>query len=144
MYRMCEKYLTLPIGQRVRYPESGVDLEELFLFESKRKVQKDRTVSLHGMIYEIDAALVGETVTLRYNPARPGKTIKVCHTNQFVQEAKLVDTYANCFVKRDRPSSNIEEVEPGDDKGRKKVPAKPKHPVGYSKFTKTDKEGANV
>jgi putative transposase len=132
------------IGQRVRYPEPGVDLTDLFLFESKRKVQKDRTVSLHGMVYEIDASLVGETVTLRYNPADQGKIIEVCHNNQFVQEAKLVDTYANCFVKRDRPSSTIEEVEQDQDKHRNKRLQTPKHPVDYSKITKADKEGTNV
>ena len=132
------------IGQRVRYPEPGVDLTDLFLFESKRKVQKDRTVSLHGMVYEIDASLVGETVVLRYNPAEQGKIIEVCHNNQFVQEAKLVDTYANCFVKRDRPSSTIEEVEQNKDKHLNKGLELPKHPVDYSKLTNTDKGGVHV
>ena len=131
------------VGQRVRYPEPGVDLEDLFLFESKRKVQKDRTVSLNGMIYEIDAALVGETVTLRYNPAEQGKCIEICHNNQFVQEAKLVDTYANCFVKRDRPSSTIEEVEQDKETPRKES-KKPTHPVDYSKLTKAKTEAADV
>jgi transposase InsO family protein len=60
------------VGQRVRYPEAGVDLDDLFLFEAKRKVQKDRTVSLNGIVYEVNASLVGETVTLRYNPADQG------------------------------------------------------------------------
>ncbi len=32
-------------------------LDELFLFEEKRKVQKDRTVSLRGVVYEVDASL---------------------------------------------------------------------------------------
>ena len=95
------------------------------------------------MIYEIDAALVGETVTLRYNPAEQGKCIEVCHNNQFVQEAKLVDTYANCFVKRDRPSSTIEEVEQ-DNAPSRKEPKKPTHPVDYSKLTKAEKEAADV
>ncbi len=131
------------IGQRVRYPEPGVDLTDLFLFESKRKVQKDRTVSLNGMIYEIDAALVGETVTLRYNPAEQGKIIEVCHNNQFIQEAKLVDTYANCFVKRDRPSNTIKEVKQNKDKPREKASEPPKHPVNYGKLAK-HKEAANV
>ncbi len=131
------------IGQRVRYPEPGVDLTDLFLFESKRKVQKDRTISLNGMIYEIDASLVGETVTLRYNPAEQGISIEVCHNNQFIQEAKLVDTYANCFVKRDRPSNTIKEIEQNKDKPRKKAPEPPKHPVNYGKLTKTE-EAANV
>lgn len=132
------------IGQRVRYPEPGVDLTDLFLFESKRKVQKDRTVSLHGMVYEIDASLVGETVTLRYNPADQGKIIEVCHNNNFIQEAKLVDTYANCFVKRDRPSSTIEEVEQDKDNSWNKGSEKPRHPVDYSKLTQADKGGPNV
>jgi transposase InsO family protein len=131
------------IGQRVRYPEPGVDLTDLFLFESKRKVQKDRTISLNGMIYEIDASLVGETVTLRYNPAEQGKTIEVCHNNQFIQEAKLVDTYANCFVKRDRPSNTIKEVEQNKDSPKMKAPKPPKHPVNYGKLTK-NKEAVNV
>ncbi len=130
------------VGHRVRYPEPGVDLSDLFLFESKRKVQKDRTVSLNGMVYEIDAALVGETVTLRYNPAAQGKTIEVSHNNQFIQEANLVDIYANCFVKRDRPSSTIKEVE--QDIQREQTSKTPKHPVDYSKLTKADKEEVNV
>src|SRR5690606_11644989 len=33
----------------VRYPEAGLDLDELFLFAAKRRVQKDRTVSLNGV-----------------------------------------------------------------------------------------------
>jgi len=132
------------IGQRVRYPEPGVDLTDLFLFESKRKVQKDRTVSLHGMVYEIDASMVGETVTLRYNPADQGKIIEVCHNNNFIQEAKLVDTYANCFVKRDRPSSTIEEVEQDKDNYWGTGSEKPRHPVDYSKLTKADKGATNV
>ncbi len=69
------------VGQRVSYPEPGADLTDLFLFESKRKVQKNRTVSLNGMVYEIDASLVGATVILRYNPVAQRKTIEVCRNN---------------------------------------------------------------
>jgi len=132
------------VGQRVRYPEPGIDLDDLFLFESKRKVQKDRTISLNGMVYEIDASLVGETVTLRYNPANQGNAIEVCHNSQFVQEAKLVDTYANCFVKRDRPSSTIGEIELDKDKHPGKRTKTPRHPVDYSKITKADEEVSHV
>ena len=35
-------------AQDVRFPEPDLDLDDLFLFEAKRKVQKDRTVSLQG------------------------------------------------------------------------------------------------
>ena len=65
-------------GEAVRFPEPGLDLEDLFLFEAQRKVQKDRTVSLHGVVYEVDAALVGEKVTLRFDPsAAPERPVQV-------------------------------------------------------------------
>ncbi len=95
-------------AQDVRFPEPELDLKELFLFEALRKVQKDRTVSLNGVIYEVDAALVGERVRLRYDPgAAPGHPVQVWHDNAPIQLAKPVDLYANCFVKRQRPSRNL-------------------------------------
>lgn len=93
----------------VRYPEPGLDLDELFLFETKRRVQKDRTVSLNGVVYEVDAALVGETVTLRFDPhAPPGRPVQVVHGERPMPPAKPLDAYANCFVKRNRPSHTLE------------------------------------
>ena len=95
-------------GEAVRFPEPDLDLNDLFLFEAQRKVQKDRTVSLNGMIYEVDAALVGEKVTLRFDPAAaPERAIQVCHKDKPIELAKPVQTYANCFVKRNRPSSTL-------------------------------------
>ena len=64
-------------AQQVRFPEPELDLDALFLFEAIRKVAKDRTVSLNGTLYEVDAALIGERVTLRYDPsAPPGRPIE--------------------------------------------------------------------
>ena len=94
-------------AEAVRFVDSGVDLDDLFLFEAVRKVQKDRTVSLEGAIYEVDAALIGEKVTLRYDPHTAQRSIQVCHEGRFIEQAKQVDLYANCFVKRDRPSSHL-------------------------------------
>ena len=92
-------------GEAVRFPEPGLDLADLFLFEAERKVQKDRTVSLNGVVYEVDAALIGEKVTLRFDPgAPPERPIQVCHQGKCIELARPVQTYANCFVKRDRPS----------------------------------------
>lgn len=92
----------------------GADIADLFLFEQKRRVQKDRTVSLHGVVYEVDAALVGETVTLRFDPARLGRPVQVWHHGRLEHEAKRVDAYANCFVKRDRPSATLSASTPPD------------------------------
>jgi putative transposase len=96
-------------GEAVRFPEPDLNLDDLFLFEAQRKVQKDRTVSLNGVLYEVDAALVGEKVTLRFDPsAAPERPVQVCHQGRFVEQAKPVQTYANCFVKRNRPSWTLD------------------------------------
>ena len=72
----------------------------MFLFEQKRKVHKDRTLSLDGVAYEVDAALVGEMVTVRFDPAKKGAPVDIWHGGRKVQTARVVDAYANCFVKR--------------------------------------------
>lgn len=92
-------------SDEVRLP-SG-DMADLFLFEQKRKVQKDRTVSLDGVLFEVDATLVGETVLLRYDTSRKSKAVQVWHRGERVQIAKPVDAYANCFVRRDRHLSEL-------------------------------------
>ncbi len=96
-------------AEEVRFPEPDLDLEDLFLFEAQRKVQKDRTVSLNGVVYEVDAALVGEKVTLRFDPgAAPERAVQVCHQGKRIELAKPVETYTNCFVKRNRPSRTLD------------------------------------
>jgi putative transposase len=95
------------ICDEVRLPEPGLDLAELFLFEEKRKVARDRTVSLRGALYEVDAILVGQTVTLRFDPTRPERKIEVWHVGRKVGAAKPVDAYANCFVKRDHATKSL-------------------------------------
>lgn len=91
----------------VRLPAS--DPSDLFLFEQKRRVHADRTVSLDGVAYEVDAMLVGETVTLRYDPARPreDRRLQVWHRGKHVQLARRVDVYANCFVRRDHATKTL-------------------------------------
>jgi len=99
------------VSDEVRLPGPDVDLGALFLFEEKRKVHKDRTVSLRGVVYEVDAALVGETVTLRFDPARLGKPVEVWSKGRKVAIARQVDVYANCFVKRDNETRSALRVE---------------------------------
>jgi transposase InsO family protein len=89
------------VSDEVRLPGPDIDLGQLFLFEEKRQVHKDRTVSLRGVVYEVDAVLVGETVTLRFDPSRIGKPVEIWHKGRKVGQARTVDAYANCFVKRD-------------------------------------------
>lgn len=95
------------VGDGVRYPDKDMDLDDLFLFEEQRKVQNDRIVSLRSRLFEVDASLIGEKVTLRYDPARPDAPIQVVHKGQLIQKARQVDLYANCAVKRQRRGGAI-------------------------------------
>lgn len=92
----------------VRVPGPEVDLREMFLFEQKRRVHRDRTVSLDGLLYEVDASAVGEIVVLRYDPSKRGAPIDVWHRGKKVHTARVVDAYANCFVKRNQGSKLAE------------------------------------
>jgi transposase InsO family protein len=91
-------------ADEVKYLDGKEDLDELFLFEARRKVAKDRTVSLNGLCYEVDASLVGATVCLRFEPSAQQRGVQVWHEGKKVQDAKVVDVYANCFVRRDKSS----------------------------------------
>jgi len=96
-------------ADQVRLPAPTLDLDALFLFETKRRVQRDRTVSLNGALFEVDAALIGQIVTLRYDPAVPtSRGIEIWHQERFVERAKPLDAYANCFVRRNRPTQNLD------------------------------------
>jgi putative transposase len=92
----------------VRMP--AANLGDHFLAEQKRSVQKDRTVTLDGVAFEVDAALVGERVTLRFDPARkPDKrTVEVWHQGRRIEVARRVDVLANCFVKRNAATRSLE------------------------------------
>ena len=101
-------------SDEVRLPST--EIADHFLFEQKRRVQADRTVSLENVAYEVDAMLVGETVVLRYDPSRPAaqRAVQVWHRGKQIQIARRVDVYANCFVKRDHTTKALHPSEPAE------------------------------
>lgn len=82
-------------------------------FLSEQHCHKDRTVSLRGVVYEVDASLVGETVSLRFDPSRVGKPVELWVKGRKVGVAKPVDAYANCFVKRDNEVRSVLRADSG-------------------------------
>ena len=77
---------------------------------------KDRTVSLHGRLYEVDPLLVDSTVVLRYNPeASPGRPLQMVVDGKPAGEATVIDAYANTVVRRARPSRHIETDDPAPE-----------------------------
>ncbi len=96
----------------VRRVTPQLDLDDLFLFETQRRVYKDRTVRLNCHLYEVDAALIGQTVTLRYDPTLPPtRPLLVVHQGQSFGQATLLDEYANTKVKRTRPGISFSSLE---------------------------------
>ena len=119
-------------ASKVKMVEPQFDLDDLFLWETKRLVRSDRTVSLNGLVYEIAAELVGQKVLLRYDPSAPKeRPIQVWYQGQFKQEAKLLDAYGNCYVKRERPSWTIQSSQ---------LPQSPKRSLSFTKFNKEDND----
>lgn len=56
---------------------------------------------------------MGHTVTLRYDPGAPAaRGIEVWHEGRLIERARPLDAYANCFVRRNRPTQGIESDTP--------------------------------
>lgn len=85
------------------------DFADLFLFEQRRKVAKDRTVSLQGVAFEVEAILVGTSVTLRYEAGSSApKVVQVWGADgkRYV-DAKPVDAATNRLVKRGEDAAGL-------------------------------------
>ena len=79
-----------------------VDLEQVFRHQTSRKVHRDSTLTVDGVLFEVASTLIGERVTLRYDPrlSPHRRRLFVSHVGQLVGEARLVDSYANAKVRR--------------------------------------------
>ena len=79
-----------------------VDLAEAFRHRATRKVHRDSTVTLDGVLFELPSTLIGERVVLRYDPTLPpaNRRLFIHHRGRLVGEARLVDSYANARVRR--------------------------------------------
>ena len=103
-------------GERVRHAGPEIDLDDLFLFEVVRRVSKARTVSLYNHLYEVDAALCGQRVVLRFDPlAPPQRPMQVVHEGKPAGVATPLDLHANARVKRQGPSQPLSFRDLDDD-----------------------------
>ena len=79
-----------------------VDLDDHFRKEVRRRVTKDRTVSIKGRLYEAPTRLIGEQVSLLFHEHRPDK-VEIIHRGRSHGMLVPLDKKVNAGVKRDRP-----------------------------------------
>ena len=90
--------------------DPGIDLDQAFLHEAVRAVHKDSTLTLDGALFEVPSDLIGERISLRYDPHRPPRhrRLQILRGGQCIGEARLVDSYANTKVKRTDLAGQLE------------------------------------
>jgi putative transposase len=83
----------------IRHPPGN--LKDHFRKTARRKVAKDRTVSLNGKIFEAPVALIGKQVSLLYHDEDPLQ-VEVLLNGQTHGLLSPLDIHVNCRVKRDK------------------------------------------
>jgi transposase InsO family protein len=77
------------------------NLKDHFRKTARRKVAKDRTISLNGRIFEAPVALIGKQVSLLYHDDDP-KEVEVIFNATTYGLLSPLDIHVNCRVKRDK------------------------------------------
>ena len=76
-------------------------LSDHFRKTVRRKVFKDRTVTIEGRLFEAPVGLIGKHVELKYHEDEP-ETVEVFYGQQTHGFIRPVDVHVNCRVKRDK------------------------------------------
>jgi len=80
---------------------SPADLKDYFRKVSLRRINKDRSITLNGRLYEGPVALIGKRVELLYHETEPEK-VEVKYKNKSFGIAHPVNLNVNCRIKRDK------------------------------------------
>jgi transposase InsO family protein len=88
------------------------NLPDYFRQTARRRVAKDRTVSLNGKLFEAPVGLIGQQITLRYHEANL-EQIEVVWNNQSYGFLSRVHLQVNSRVKRDKDNRLVLETSEG-------------------------------
>ena len=78
------------------------DLEDHFRKEVRRRVTRDRTVSINGRLFEAPARLIGEQVSLLFHEHKPQK-VEIIYKGKSHGMLVPLDLKVNAKVGRDKP-----------------------------------------
>jgi len=88
------------------------DLCDHFRILARRRVEKDRTITLNGKLFEAPVALIGKQVELLYHEGAEGSPIEIRSGGKSYGFIRAVDIHVNCRVKRDK-NNNAQVIAPG-------------------------------
>lgn len=92
-------------------PHMVEQIDDLFYHREKRLVRKNGTISWNGNFYEVDHQLVGDKVTLVFDP-HTNKTIRIeTELGKYLGAVAPLDLYANLNRSRQRPHTASSKVE---------------------------------
>jgi transposase InsO family protein len=77
------------------------DLQDHFRKAARRRVAKDRTITLNGKLYEAPVALIGKRVTVLYHEHEPER-VEIQWNQESYGFVLAVNMHINCRVKRDK------------------------------------------
>ena len=78
-----------------------VNLKDYFRKVARRTVNRDRTITIDGRLYEGPVVLIGKRVELLYHESNP-EHVEVRYQNESFGMIRPVDLHVNCRVKRDK------------------------------------------
>jgi putative transposase len=78
-------------------------VSDYFRKPARRRVAKDRTITLNGKLYEAPVALIGKQAQLLYHENRP-EQVEVLYNQKSYGFLTLLDLHVNARVKRDKNS----------------------------------------
>ncbi len=87
------------LSEGIRTLPQGIDIDALFLEETRRRVTKDGTFTLKGRVFEAGPALIGEQVKVCFD-AFDLRRVTIEDRRGKKSEAFPVDLHGNCRVRR--------------------------------------------
>jgi len=79
------------------------ELKDYFRKHARRRVAKDRTITLNGKLYEAPVTLIGKQVLLLYHESQPER-VETLYNQKSYGFLTLLDLHINARVKRDKNS----------------------------------------
>jgi putative transposase len=87
------------------------NLKDYFRKVVRRTVNKDRTITIDGRLYEGPVVLIGKRVELLYHQSSP-EHVEVRYQNKSFGMIRPVDLHVNCRVKRDKNNNPQMQTQP--------------------------------